>query len=343
MSKILTMPFAGSTAPQLHKDEYVDNIITTTWYNVRNTLFSDIWQITPLLDMLQSKGRIKSRMPNGRYFEIPIGYAQADQNQKWFGRGDTFSEGEKQLWTRLQYQRRNLGDNIVRYWDDEMKNKGEAQILSYAKELLENHKMTMQDTLQNALWSDQGALSVNALPDLLPNDPTTGTVGGLSRASNEYCRNQYYNFATADTIASGDLIPRMRSMYNECSKKKGKGRQTPDCILTTQAIYEQYEQEALDIGQIQMANNGGTARADLGFGGLSFKGAELYWDPNCPDGEMYFLNTDTLEFAYDPDAYMEMTPWKHKHNSLDKYAQVVTVCNLLVNNFAKNGVMFGIA
>lgn len=334
----LLMPFAGSEAAQLHRDEYVDNIVTTTWYDVRKQMFSDIFQITPLLDMLGQKGRIKERMPNGRYFEIPIGYAQADQNQKWFGRGDTFGEQEKQLWTRLQYQRRNLGDSIVRYWDDQQKNQGEAQILNYAKELIENHKMTMEDTLANALWSSQGDLAVNTLPELLPNNPLTGTVGGLDRASNEYVRNQYYDM-TSDSV--GDLlITRMRTMYNDCSKKKGAGRQTPDCILTTQALYEEYEDQALALGQLQIANNRGTNRADLGLGGLSFKGAEMYWDPLCPAGRMYFLNTSTMEFAYDPQNYMTMTPWKGKHNSLDRYAQVVTVCNLLFNNFAKNGVIY---
>lgn len=342
-AKVLAMPLNGDQAAMLERIEYVDNLITTTWYDVRNTLFSDIWQITPFLDLLHEKGKIKSRMPNGRYFEIPIGYAQADQNQKWFGRGDTFSEQEKELWTRLQYLRRNLGDNIVRYWDDEMKNKGEAQILNYAMELIENHKMTMEDTLGNAIWDSQGPLSVNALPELISKTPTTGTVGGIDRAANPYVRNQVYDFAGAGDTLDTDLIPRMRSMYNECSKKKGKGRQSPDIILTTQAIYEEYEDQALALGQIQMASNKGSQRADLGFGGLGFKGAEMYWDPNCPDGDIYFLNSDTIEFAYDPDAYMDMTPWKYKHNALDRYAQVVTVCNLLFNNFQKNGVIHSVA
>jgi hypothetical protein len=340
MSRQLIMPFDGDQAAQLHREEYVDNLITTTWYDVRKQMFSDIFSITPLLDLLGSKGKIKSRLPNGRYFELPIGYAKADQNQKWFGRGDTFGEQEKQLWTRLQYQRRNLGDSIVRYWDDEQKNVGEAQILSYAKELLENHQMTMEDTLATALWEDQGTLAINTLPGLLPYDPTTGTVGGIDRAVNPYVRNQVFDMQSI-SIAT-ELIPQMRTMYNQCSKMKGKGRTTPDCILTTQAIYEEYEDQALAKGEIQLANNRGTNRADLGLGGLSYKGAEMYWDPLCPAQTMYFLNSDTMEFAYDPNNYMTMTPWKGKHNSLDRYAQVVTVCNLLFNNFSKNGVLFGI-
>lgn len=325
----------------LNKQEYVDNLITTTWYNVRKEMFGDIFNITPLLDMLNSKGKIKSRMPNGRYFELPITYGKADQNQKWFGRGDTFGEAEKELWTRLQYQRKNLGDSIVRYWDDEQKNKGEAQILDYAKNLIENHKATMEETLASALWASQGAQSVNALPDMITTTPTVGTVGGLDRAANEYVRNNSTDFdATYGTVAT-DLVAAMTTMYNTCSLKKGKGRRTPDCIITTQAIYEEYEDQVRAMGRYEMNSN--NKRADLGLGNMMFKGAEMFWDPECTAGNIYFLNSDTMEFAYDPSAYMEMTPWKGKHNSLDRYAQVFTTCNLLFNNFNKNGVLHNIA
>jgi hypothetical protein len=135
----------------------------------------------------------------------------------------------------------------------------------------------------------------------------------------------------------------MRSTYNQCSEIKSKGRKTPDLIITTRAIYEEYEDQALAMGQIQLASNNGAQRADLGLGGLSYKGAEMYWDPDCPEGNMYMLNTDTMEFAYDPDAWMEMTDWKPKHNGLDRYAQTVSSCNLIFNNFMKNAVISNIA
>ena len=337
MKKELAIPFG--TSSMQHRSEYVDNLITTTWYDVRNSLATDIWDITPLLDILNSKGKIKSKIPNGRYFEIPIAYAKADQNQKWFGRGDTFGSEEKELWTTLQYHRKNFGDSIVRYWADEMMQKGEAQILNYASNLLENHMETMKSTLATSLWSENPAGNeINSLPTLITTDPTSGTVGGLTRSANEYVQNLVYNM-DGKSLAT-ELIPTMRTFYNNCSMKRGKGRTTPDIILTTQAIYEEYEDQAIALGQIQLANNKGTARADLGLGGLSYKGAEMYWDPECPEGQMYFLNSDTIEFVYDPDAYMEMTDWKKRHNSLDKYAQVVTVCNLVFNNFQKNGVIY---
>lgn len=336
-----TMPLAGGSAAQLYKQEYIDNVATNTWYDVRNDMFGDIWDITPFLDMLNTKGAVKSRMPNGRYFEIPITYEMADQNAKFFGRGDTFAEGEKELWTRLQYERKNLGDSIVRYWDDEMKNKGRAQIRSYVKDLLENHKETLQSTLATALWSNptSNPLSVNTLPELISTTPTTGTVGGLDRSAQDYTTNQH----TAMTGTLADvMIPTMRTMWNDCSLKRGKGRLTPDCIITTQALHEEYEEQMDGLGRFSIDSKGDRA-ADLGFGNLSFKGAPVYWDPECPAGNMYFLNSSTMEFAYDPDAWMEMTKWKEKHNGLDRYAQIVTVCNLLFTNFNKNGVISAMA
>jgi len=94
---------------------------------------------------------------------------------------------------------------------------------------------------------------------------------------------------------------------------------------------------------LQTIQTNKTERASLGFGDLLFKNAEIFWAPNCPSGCMYMLNTETLEFAFDPSAWFEMTPWKNvSGDSLDRTAQIVCVCNLLCNHFRKNGVIYNI-
>lgn len=337
----IPMPKDGAQDAMLQKTIFVDSLTTATWYNVRKTLYADIFQITPLWDMLNQKGRIKQRAPKGSYFEIPFAYKKMKQNQKFFGRGAEFGREEGEFMTRLQYYVRNFGDSITRYWQDEVQNDGEAQILDYVEEVISNHKSSIEETLHESLWTSGGADAIYSLPELITTTPETGTIAGIDRSKNTYVRNVAVAFT--GTIAS-DLIPKMETMYNDLSKLKGQARRTPDIIITTQELYEQYVGIARALGQYQInPAQSGENNVNLGMGDAMFKSAELFWDPNCPDGQMYFLNTDTMEFPYDPNWWMQMTSWKEEPTSLERYAQVVTRCQLVFNNFNKNGVMYNIA
>jgi hypothetical protein len=339
--KAIPMPKDGAQDAMLNKQIFVDSLTTATWYDVRKKLYADIFQITPLWDMLNTKGRIKQRAPKGSYFEIPIAYKKLKQNQKFFGRGAEFSREEGEFMTRLQYHVKNFGDSITRYWNDEVQNVGEAQILDYVDEVITNHKSSIEETLHESLWEQGGPLAIHSLPELISTTPTTGTIAGIDRSKNTYVRNVATAFT--GTIAA-DLIPKMETMYNDLSKLKGSARLTPDIIITTQELYEQYVGIARALGQYQInPAQSGENKVNLGMGDAMFKSAEMFWDPNCPDGQMYFLNTDTLELPYDPNWWMQMTEWKGEPTSLERFAQVVTRCNLVCNNFNKNGVMYDIA
>ncbi|MDB4261290.1 phage major capsid protein [bacterium] len=338
--QLLSMPKVGEQDAMLQKKYAVDSLTTSTWYDVRDTLYGDIFQITPLFDMLRAKGKIKQRAPKGSYFEIPIAYKKLKQNQKFFGRGAEFSREEGEFATRLQYNVRNFGDSITRYWEDEIQNKGEAQILDYVEEVLANHKGSIEETLHESLWESAGPLSINALPDLITTTPEVGTVGGLDRSKNTYVRNVVDDMTGVSLSAS--MVSRMETFYNTLSRLKGRAaRRTPDLIITTQTLHEKYVGIARALGQYQInPEQSKDNRVNLGMGDAMFKNAEMFWDPNCPEGQMYFLNTDTLEFPYDPDWWMQMTEWKSEATTLERYAQIVTRCNLVCNNFNKNGVMF---
>jgi hypothetical protein len=323
----------------LQKQEIVDNLLTSTWYDVRKRLYKEIFQITPFYDMMVEKGRIKERAPDGTHFEIPFAYAHSSQNLQWFGRGAKFGKEEKEFMTRMTYQTRNFGDNIVRYWDDERKNKGKARILNYVDEIIDNHQSTMQNGLATSCWVSGGNLAINTLPELITTTPTVGSVGGIARSENPYLQNVALDFSTLSFSTS--LLLKMENVYNTCSIWKSKGgRRAPDMIVTTQEIYEAYQDLARALGVYEFNTSG--RRVDLGMGEAKFKGAEMYWDPDCTDGAMYFLNSSSLEFAYDPDNWFEMTEWKSEADSLDRMAQVVSVGNLVANNFRKNAVIFDI-
>jgi hypothetical protein len=327
------------TSGILKKQEVIDNLLTSTWYDVRKTLQKDIFQITPFYDMMIEKGRIKERAPDGTHFEIPFAYAHSSQNLQWFGRGAKFGKEEKEFMTRMTYQTRNFGDNIIRYWDDERKNKGKARILSYVDEVIDNHSSTMSNGLAVSMWTSGGSLAINTLPELITTTPTTGSIGGIARSENPYLQNIAVNFTGLSFSTA--LLLKMENVFNTCSIwKSKKGNRAPDMIITTQLIYEAYQDLARALGIYEF--NSSDRRVELGMGLATFKGAPLTWDPECPKGHMYFLNSSSLEFAYDPDNWFEMTDWKSEADSLDRMAQVVCVGNLVANNFRKNAVIFNI-
>lgn len=320
----------------------IDNLITSTWYDVRKSITDEIYKITPYLDKLVQGGRIRSRVPDGTHFEIPVRYAKADGNIENFGRGHLFALAEQQVNTRLIYQTKNVGDSIVRYWDDERKNRGKAKILDYVDDIVQNHKLALQDKFEHMLFNDQSAtdpLAFHGLSVLVSTTPTTGTLGGLNRANNSWMTNQTKDFTGLTT--SANLLDEMRSMYAKCSEYKSMSpRRSPDLIICHRNVYNDYERIAQAMQQI-VTNT--SSRASLGFGELMFKNAEIFWAPECPSGTMYFLNTGSIEFPYDPAYYFDMTEWKWvAGNSLDRTAQIVTVCNHIATTFQNQGVIYNI-
>lgn len=327
----------GSTS----KTVVIDNLITSTWYAVRKEIMDMVYKITPFMTKLMDSGKIKSRIPDGTHFEVPIRYAKADQNMQYFTRGTLFGTAEKEVNTNLLYYARNLGTSIPRYWDDDRKNRGTAKILSYIDDIIENTKLSIVDKLETDLLNQStDPNSINALPTIIANDPTTGSVGGQTRTSAlTYLQNQYKDFTGLSTGTS--LLDEMTRIYNLCGEYKGgSATRFPNLIITTRAIYQDYERICRALQQI-VTNS--TERVSLGFAELMFKNCEIFYSPSCPSGTMYFLNTDTIEFAYDPSAWFEMTEWKPMAgNSLDRIAQVVCVGNLICTHFPKNGVIFNI-
>ena len=320
------------------KTVLIDNLITSTWYTIKDKIIDQVFQITPLFDKLVESGKITAKVPDGTHFEIPIQYAKQNQNRKWFGRGTEFSAGEKESLTRLLYYVRNVGTSIPRFFDDDRKNKGRAKLEDYANYKVESAKAAMMDGFETDLWvQNSDPLAMNALPTLVSTTPTVGTVGTMTRSSNDYLQNNIKDFTGLSTTAN--LLDEMTTMYNLCSIWKSGTSRFPDMIVTTREVYQDYERICRLLQQI-VTNK--TERASLGFGDLAFKNTEIFWAPECPAGCMYFLNTEHLELCYDPEVWFEMTSWKEGQGNIDRVAQILCSCNLTCDHFRKMGVIFNI-
>jgi hypothetical protein len=318
--------------------EQLDNLYTTTFQLRRREIIDNIFNATPLFYILTKKGKRKGE-EGGRWLEIPLEYAK-NTTVSFFAKGDTIDITEGEFLTVARWDWKYLAGSIVRYFVDEQKNKGKAAIISLVNSKIDNLQRSLIDKLETSMFGDgtsDDGKAIDGLGNIVATTPTSGTVGGINRASYTWWRNQYKNMTGEDV--SVYLRKRFNNMFNLCGQQGEGVSRFPDLIVCAQDVYEAYEAELLEIKQIVNKEIG-----DLGFGDLQYKGRPITWSPSCPSGYAYFLNTNFLEWRYDSTQQFELTNWKEIPDQVnDRVAQAVVVGNLVCSNCSRQGVIYNIS
>lgn len=328
---------------------FLDNLYTTTWQNRQEGVADNFFAAAPFWFWMKDKGKLKS-VRGGRYLEVNLEYA-ANPNIAWIGKGGIVSLNDYQFLTVAQYQWRYLTASMVRFGVDDQQNSGQSQILNLMNQKFSNTEQSLISEMETRLAAGPGTVTagtttaqgagIDGLQSLVADDPTTASggdgiaVGGIdsTQASYTWWRNQTKNMTGISFAASG--VANMRTMLNNCMNNRKMDR--PDILLSDQQTFEFYESAALSPYRI--TNN---KLADMGFENQTFKGIPWVWTPTMSQ-HLYFLNTNFLEFQYDPAYYFAMTEWKPIPNQVnDRAAQIILAGALVTNRRKVHGVMYNI-
>jgi len=206
-------------------------------------------------------------------------------------------------------------------------------------EKLENGRDSHIDALNNQAWSDgtgNSSKDLGGLQFLISTTPTTGTVGGINRATFSFWRNQQTSGAKT-TTAFDNLRASMRSIFNLCSR--GGIEETPMAWITTRTVFEGFE--GLLIANERFADKSkgeGAFKNDV----LLFKGAKGSYDEDAPSGNLYFFNNKALKFVYLRGGWMKMYDKVDPANQLSNVHKVATFGNLSTGNSRRLGVVSAI-
>jgi hypothetical protein len=191
--------------------------------------------------------------------------------------------------------------------------------------------------------TEAGSTFVVPLPAIVAKSPSTGTVGGLDRATYTWWRNQALD-ATDSNFKS--QLHSLRTLRKDCEKGVGGG---PNFHLVDENVYLWYE-KALSADH----RNPSYQKADIPFQALAFYGEAVTWDEDMPEwdagdtvldtakGTWLMLNMNFLKVKYDPTANFEPGPFIRPHNQLVKTALLSWRGALCTNNAKKHGVLYGI-
>ena len=319
--------------------ETLNTLYTTTWVKRRAEVIDQVFEKNYLYLLMKSKGMVKMEETNGRRFEIPLAIADP-ASAVFFSKGHNFSINDFDPLTVAYDTYKNLGDQIIRYWeDDKVNGSSKTAHLKLMNSKINVLKSAFELKIEKALWADTGGASVtdfNGIQFLIDNSPSTSvTVHGIDQSTqtdsqgNFVWRNQQKTSTGAFSIyGESDMV----NLMNTCNRWG-----MVSCLISDQATYELGIAEAIE--RIRVVNK---EAVDLGIDHITFMGRIWTWSPRCPSGFTYFIDRDHYGFSVDPSVNMAMSDWKEIPSQYnDVVAQIVTRGNTWVDKRQCHGVLTG--
>lgn len=312
-----------------------DDVLTSTIASRSGQLADNMTNNNALLRRLKSKGKIRPISGGSKIVE-ELEYGEGDLT--WYSGYDTIEYTPKQLFTAAEYSLKLCAVPVAISGEDLLKNSGKERIVDLFEKRVENAIKTIGNKMSAAIYSDGTGSSgkeIGGLALLVADTPTTGTVGGINRATsgNEFWRNKSTQMTEA--LSTDNIHAAMDKMYMSLCR----GTDKPDLIICNNDIYGIYE--ATLLPQQRYSDN---KLADAGFTSIKFKGADLICDGgqngHCPNDKIYFLNTDYLYLRPHKDRDMKVIGGERMAVNQDALYKIIGWAgNMTMSNASLQGVL----
>lgn len=313
----------------------LSEIITTTLRNRSGELADNVSKGNALLNRLKAKGAWKAA--TGRSIVQELEYAENGTFMYYSG-GETLNISSSDVMTAAEFDWKQAACAVTATGlEMDVQNTGEEAIIDLLESRIKNAQRTMKNNITSGMYSDgtgTGGKQIGGLQLLVADDPTTGTVGGINRATYSFWRNQVFDASTDGGAAAtaANIQGYMNSLYLECTR----GTDKPDLILADSVYYKLYWESLQAIQRVTDSKS-----ADAGFQALKYVGSDVVYEDSTgmPASHMYFLNTDYLFFRYAPKRLFKPLEKVSSINQ-DAMVQLITFAgNLTTSNASLSGVL----
>lgn len=191
--------------------------------------------------------------------------------------------------TQIEYNWSRVAGTVIISDQEEDENKGESVIFKLMKAKMDVLEESIKEKFSDYLYAAGGGTDPLGLASLIPDDPTTGTLGGINRASETQWRTSSYNFAGA--LDATNIEEAFDDVLLDLTLKSDK----PDLILCGRNIWRLYRAAVRDkiVFNLSETSNG-KRMMDLGFTGMSHQNIPMLYDEDCPVNKVYFINSKYL-------------------------------------------------
>ena len=189
----------------------------------------------------------------------------------------------------VTYNWARVGGTVVISDQEEDENRGETAIFKLVKAKMEVLEESIKEKFSVYLYGSSAGTDPNGITTLIPDTPTTGTVGNINRATETQWRTSSYDFD--GNIDSTNIEEAFDDILMDLTLKGDK----PDLILCGRNLYRHYRTAVRDKVVINLSeSNSGKKMMDLGFSGVKHQNIPMLYDEDCPVNKAYFINSKYL-------------------------------------------------
>jgi hypothetical protein len=268
----------------------VSEIIATTIDHRSKKIADNVTKNNPLLRWLEKRGNIRT-FSGGIEIMEELQFAE-NSTAGYYSGYDVLPTTPQEVISAAKYGIKQIAVSVSISGLEELQNAGEEQQIDLYEGRVKNAEASMANLIEDGLFSDgtgAGGKELTGLDAAVPQDPTTGTYGGINRATWTFWRPQLYD--PSSTPTSSTIQQAMNRLYAACTR----GSDYPNLIVLGGTLWETYTASLQVLQRFTDAE-----MANLGFPTQKFFGSDVVLGggiggfATATDG--YFLNTKYLHW-----------------------------------------------
>lgn len=268
----------------------LDAVLASSHARIEKKFQDNLSTKTPMFMKFTEKEG-KSLIEGGKELTFPV--ILADGNAGSYYGDDTLAVSRPGGLQPLTFNWKQFYSTVVLDGIEEIMNAGEAEAASLLEGRMSQAELTTAENFEEMLCGD-GTGNVggdgtvrdwNGLQNLIADDPTTGTIGGLSRATYSKLRNQIYSTAVTGFNTSNAGRVAMTTLWVACKH----GSRVPNFAVTTDAIWVLFD-ISLQANERYVMSNADKKLGNAGFPNIVFMGnTTVVSSAYCAADHMYMM------------------------------------------------------
>jgi len=322
----------------------VSDIIATTIQSRSGELADNVTNNNPLLLKLKAKGNVRPFSGGNLILEEIMYNDSSTNNTNSYSGFETLNISPNSPISAAQFSIAQYASAVTISGLEMLQNAGKEQIIDLLEGRIKVAEAQLANRINLDLYGDgtgNGGKNLTGLAAAVADAPSSGTYGGISRATWSFWRNQAFSGVTNGGAAVS--AANIQSYMTQLAIKLVRGTDKADLIVADNNYYNLYVNSLQAIQRVTDPEMAGSGFASLKFygGGTS---ADVVLGGGIgaqePANHMYFLNTDYIFFR--PHKDRNFVPIGGERQSVNQDAIVKLIGwagNLTASGAQFNGVL----